>query len=212
MLEAFQINTFLVLSVILAGCEQIYETFVLGPRKEKGQLKGEKWTILGMGVVHFSMFFATLIEYFLSKKHLNYTVSFIGLGIYLFAVWLRYWSIYSLGKFWSIHIEIRNDQSLVKNGPYRFMRHPSYLALFLKVPSVPLILNSYLTCILVILAYFPLIFIRMYYEEIELFKKFKKPYAEYRKEKWSILPIGKGRLIVGMAHKIKGLRKILLRW
>lgn len=208
----FNIQSFLVFFIFLAGFEQIYETFVLGPRKEKGELKGEKWTILWMGIIHGTMFFLTLGEFYLLQRHLDLRISSIGLVFYFLGFFFRYWSIYTLGKLWSIHIEIRSGHKLIKDGPYKLMRHPAYLALFLKVPSVPLILNSYFTFLFVVLTYCPLVFIRLYSEEIELFKKFKKPYVKFRKEKWALFPFSKGNIIKSLGKKVKYLKKVIQRW
>jgi len=208
-----QIIPLLLISIVIfAGLEQIFETFILGPRKDKGILKGEKWTIFGMGTIHISMFFATLLEYSYKHAPLNLSVSSIGLSMYFLGVFGRYWSIFTLGRLWSIQIEIRADHKLIKNGPYKLMRHPAYFSLFLKVPSIPLILNSFFTFYMVLLIYCPLVFIRLYYEEIEMFKTFKKSYVKYRKERWALIPFSKGELISSIAQNIKSLRKILIRW
>jgi isoprenylcysteine carboxyl methyltransferase (ICMT) family protein YpbQ len=206
------IPVILVIIVVLAGLEQIYETFVLGQRKEKGKLKGERWTIFGMGAIHILTFFATLIEYFTIRKTLNVNISFIGLSMYILGVIGRYWSIYTLGRFWSVQIEIRANHKLITNGPYNFMRHPAYFSLFFKVLSIPLILNSYYTFYAVLLTYCPLVFIRLYYEEVEMFKKFRKSYVKLRRERWALFPIPKGGLTAALGKNIRFFRKIFTRW
>lgn len=201
----------LVVIVVLAGLEQIYETFVLGQRKEKGKLKGERWTIFGMGSIHILTFLATLFEYFALRKSLNYYISFIGLSMYLVGIIGRYWSINALGRFWSVQIEIRDKHKLITNGPYNLMRHPAYFSLFFKVPAIPLILNSYYTFYLVLLAYCPLVLIRLYCEEIEMFKKFGRSYVRFRKGKWALFPFPKGEFAASVGEW--GLmRKIINRW
>ncbi|MFA5105183.1 MAG: isoprenylcysteine carboxylmethyltransferase family protein [Candidatus Margulisiibacteriota bacterium] len=206
------ITNILITIVVLTGLEQLYETAVLGQRKEKGILRGEKWTIWGMGIAHFLTFIFTLAEFFLVRRSLNLEISMIGISMYALGVIGRYWTINTLGKYWSIFIEMRENQKLITDGPFNFMRHPSYFSLFFKVLSVPLILNSYFTFLFVLIFYCPLVFIRLYYEEIELFKKFKKTYASYRRGKWSLFPFNKGKTTKFLANKIKPLRKILNRW
>src|SRR5689334_20669494 len=44
----------------------------------------------------------------------------------LFSFVLRRQAIAALGRFWSLHIEIRESHQLVQEGPFRWMRHPTY--------------------------------------------------------------------------------------
>ena len=44
----------------------------------------------------------------------------------------RQWAFNSLGKYWSVDIEIRDNHELIKNGPYKYMRHPNNVFTYLK--------------------------------------------------------------------------------
>ena len=44
---------------------------------------------------------------------------------------LREWAILSLGRAFTVVVEVNPGQSLVTSGPYRWVRHPMYTALFL---------------------------------------------------------------------------------
>jgi methyltransferase len=61
---------------------------------------------------------------------------------------LRYWAIASLGRFWNTRILVIPGRPLVRRGPYRFIRHPNYLAVALELLSVPLIFDARLTALL----------------------------------------------------------------
>jgi protein-S-isoprenylcysteine O-methyltransferase Ste14 len=41
---------------------------------------------------------------------------------------LRAWTLHVLGEFYSPVVEVRSDHRVVTDGPYRFVRHPGYLA------------------------------------------------------------------------------------
>ncbi|PPR01711.1 hypothetical protein CVT24_001587 [Panaeolus cyanescens] len=47
--------------------------------------------------------------------------------------YLRYLCYKSLGSLFTFEMSIRDDHRLVKNGPYKFVRHPSYLGLLMTV-------------------------------------------------------------------------------
>jgi protein-S-isoprenylcysteine O-methyltransferase Ste14 len=54
-----------------------------------------------------------------------------ALALYSSGLALRYWAARSLGSWFSRSVEACPDQTLVSGGPYRFLRHPLYLGLFL---------------------------------------------------------------------------------
>jgi methyltransferase len=58
---------------------------------------------------------------------------------------LRYWAVASLGKRWNVRVITIPAMPLSTAGPYRFMRHPNYLAVVLEGIAIPLIHTAYLT-------------------------------------------------------------------
>src|SRR5262249_57390911 len=41
---------------------------------------------------------------------------------------LRYWSIRTLGERWNVRVIVVPGDPVVTRGPYRFVRHPNYVA------------------------------------------------------------------------------------
>jgi protein-S-isoprenylcysteine O-methyltransferase len=39
---------------------------------------------------------------------------------------LRWWAIYSLGNYFKVVVNLQPGQKLIKDGPYKYIRHPSY--------------------------------------------------------------------------------------
>ncbi|KAF9165680.1 hypothetical protein BGX21_002551 [Mortierella sp. AD011] len=61
----------------------------------------------------------------------------------LFGLFLRRWSFIALDKFFTYQLTIRPGHMLVKNGPYKYIRHPSYTGvLFNLVGFYSLVLND----------------------------------------------------------------------
>lgn len=69
----------------------------------------------------------------------------LWLGLLLAAQLLRYWSIASLGRRWCTRILVIPGDRRIRCGPYRFLRHPNYLAVALELPALPLIFGAWLT-------------------------------------------------------------------
>ena len=57
----------------------------------------------------------------------------------LLAQALRWWAIAALGPRWNVRIVFVPGEAPVTSGPYRFLRHPNYLAVALELFSLPLV-------------------------------------------------------------------------
>jgi protein-S-isoprenylcysteine O-methyltransferase len=42
---------------------------------------------------------------------------------------LRWWAVFTLGRFFTVDVATHDDHALVDTGPFRFVRHPSYTGL-----------------------------------------------------------------------------------
>jgi len=60
---------------------------------------------------------------------------------------LRYWAILTLGSRWNVKIIVVPGERPITDGPYRFIRHPNYVAVALEMVCVPLIHGCWLTAI-----------------------------------------------------------------
>lgn len=61
---------------------------------------------------------------------------------------LRYWAIATLGERWTTRVLVLPGAPPVTGGPYRWTRHPNYLAVVLEVAALPLIHTAWLTALL----------------------------------------------------------------
>ena len=84
-------------------------------------------------------------------------------------------------------IEVQDGQTVVDTGLYGIVRHPMYSATVLLFLSMPLVLGSVLSLI-IMLAYIPIIVKRIRNEE-EVLEKELRGYDEYKnKVKYRLLP------------------------
>lgn len=58
---------------------------------------------------------------------------------------LRYWAIHALGPRWNTRILVIPEAKPVTRGPYRFLRHPNYVAVVLELVAIPMLFGAMLT-------------------------------------------------------------------
>lgn len=84
--------------------------------------------IVGMGIIPLIYLTTGLLEPFTFR--LEAEVRLFGAIMYALGLLLVFWVHHTLGHNWSPLLEIRREHMLVTGGPYRFVRHPLYLAFF----------------------------------------------------------------------------------
>ena len=55
----------------------------------------------------------------------------VGAGLYAASLPLFFWSHHALGENWSTSLVIKEQQTLISGGPYRWVRHPMYTTIIL---------------------------------------------------------------------------------
>ena len=105
---------------------------------------------------------------------------------------LLIWTFRSLGHNLTDTVVTRRDATLVTHGPYRFVRHPFYLAFATAVIANSLITaNGFLA--ITGTAAFLVIFARTSIEERKLIERFGGDYVDYMRTTGRFLPrIGRG--------------------
>lgn len=189
-------KTFSIIYIIFIISSSLHRLLGKASVSKEKRTKGEvhlRWLYSFLYILYLTLLIGSITEYFLIDREINLYVSGLSLLIYISAIMIRKWSIKSLGNFWSVHIEIKENHRIIKKGPYRYLRHPNSLCIILESLSLPLIPNAYYTFLFALFVYVPILIVRMYLEDTALVKKFGQEYIQYRKEVWALfpLPIGK---------------------
>jgi methyltransferase len=61
---------------------------------------------------------------------------------------LRWWCIATLGRQWNTRVVIVPGAGRVAAGPYRWLRHPNYLAVVIEGAALPLVHTAWVTAVL----------------------------------------------------------------
>jgi methyltransferase len=98
-----------------------------------------------MVLFHVAVLAACAVEPLLAPRPWPLPVSLVALAAALLAQGLRWWAVATLGPRWSTRIVVLPGAPPATGGPYRFLRHPNYLAVVLELAAVPLIGGAVLT-------------------------------------------------------------------
>jgi protein-S-isoprenylcysteine O-methyltransferase Ste14 len=103
-----------------------------------------------------------------------------GLGV---AVWARL----HLGANWSSQVVLKEDHTLVRDGPYRRVRHPIYTGLLIALLGTALAIGEWRGALAFLFALAGIL-VRVRAEEARMGETFPD-YADYRRRSWALIPL-----------------------
>jgi protein-S-isoprenylcysteine O-methyltransferase len=115
-------------------------------------------------------------------------LTWIGIAIMISGIIFRRYVIAILGKFFTATVQIQKDHELIKAGPYRYVRHPSYLGILLIAIGLGISLANWISLLLCIVLPTIGVMRRIKVEEKELEQHFGKQYLDYKKDTWYLVP------------------------
>jgi protein-S-isoprenylcysteine O-methyltransferase Ste14 len=169
---------------------EIIGSYIIPRLRQKGEVKtrsdrGSRAVIwLGIFVAIF------LSDYFATNNITPIPEPFFYIGIILMlgGIVFRQWAIWVLGRFFSTRVRIVSDHKIVREGPYRFLRHPSYTGMLLILLGLGLASRTWLGTIIILALFSLVIAYRISVEENALKTEFGNEYLEYAKETKRLLP------------------------
>jgi methyltransferase len=95
--------------------------------------------------LHIGLLFARLAE----AAHRSFipALGWPMLALVALAQALRWWCISTLGPRWNTRIIVIPGLPLVDGGPYRWLRHPNYVAVVLEGIALPLVHTAWITAV-----------------------------------------------------------------
>jgi protein-S-isoprenylcysteine O-methyltransferase Ste14 len=112
----------------------------------------------------------------------------LGVALVLAGTVLRAWAIVSLGRYFRRNVTIVPGQQIVRRGPYRMLRHPSYTGIFLILAGFGLAFGSWVGAGVGLLIIFVGVLPRIRVEERALSQAFEADYTDYANSTARIIP------------------------
>jgi methyltransferase len=122
-----------------------------------------------MVMLHTSVLVGAALEVVLLKRRFFPILGAIMFAIFLAANAVRWWVIRTLGDHWNVQVMDSTRLGVVTSGPFRFVRHPNYAAVFAEMLALPLIHTAWITALAGSLAHVAILAQRLSTEEAVLF-------------------------------------------
>jgi len=120
-----------------------------------------RWMVL----LHSAFLAACPLEVWFLRRPLIVPLALVALLALVLAMALRLWAIATLGGRWTTRIFVLPETPAVTGGPYRFLRHPNYLAVVTEIAALPLIHTAWISAVLFSLLNALLLRVRIRQEE-----------------------------------------------
>ena len=121
-----------------------------------------------MVALHSGFLVAMLVEAWLRRPDVPPVLAWSMLTLVLGSQALRWWCIGTLGRRWNTRVIVVPGLAPVTSGPYRFLRHPNYVAVVVEGVALPLVHSAWLTAILFTVANAVLLTVRIRVEDAAL--------------------------------------------
>lgn len=135
----------------LVGMERIAELVVSSRHVRAAKARGGVERGLGhypvMVALHTGLLAGAVVEVWLADRLFLPWLGWPMVAVVVAAQALRWWCIRTLGPSWSTRVVVVPGAPLVHAGPYRFLRHPNYVAVVAEGVALPLVHTSWVTAL-----------------------------------------------------------------
>ena len=101
---------------------------------------------------------------------------------------VRTWAVYTLGNYFTMHLSVQECHKIICQGPYKYVRHPSYAGAFLTFMGTAVFMHAWFSLILAAIV-LPVAWLRrIHYEEKMLSEELGEEYKSYCKSVKRAIP------------------------
>ena len=137
--------------VAVVGLERVAELVVSVRNAAWSKARGGVETGLGhypfMVVLHTGLLVGALAEAWLRRPEVPPVLAWTMLALVIASQALRWWCIATLGHRWNTRVIVVPGLPPVDSGPYRFLRHPNYVAVVVEGIALPLVHAAWITAV-----------------------------------------------------------------
>ncbi|MGW0970324.1 isoprenylcysteine carboxyl methyltransferase family protein [Streptomyces sp. NPDC002516] len=129
--------------------------------RARGAIEAGRGHYPAMVALHTALLLGCVAEVRLADRPFLPALGWTMTAVLLGAQALRWWCIATLGFRWNTRVIVVPGLPLVARGPYRFLRHPNYVAVVVEGLALPLVHTAWVTAVLFTLADAALLTVRI---------------------------------------------------
>ena len=114
---------------------------------DRGAQEAGRGHFPAMVLLHVGLLVGALVEVHLLDRPFIAALGWPMLALALASQALRWWCVASLGRRWNTRVIVIPGMPLVTSGPYRWLRHPNYVAVVAEGIALPLVHTAWLTAV-----------------------------------------------------------------
>lgn len=114
--------------------------------------------------------------------------AWIGFGVPACGIIMRVWSFRTLGRYFTYSVQTSEDQPVITTGPYRVVRHPSYVGLLLVVVGTGMAVANWLSIVSLAVIMAAALVYRIIVEDRALLRDLGQNYRDYAATHKRLIP------------------------
>ncbi|HEU0212508.1 MAG TPA: isoprenylcysteine carboxyl methyltransferase family protein [Jiangellaceae bacterium] len=158
-----------VLLVVAVGVERLAELMVSTRNARwafaQGGVEFGRGHYPVMAAMHTALLVACIAEVAVADRPFLPWLGWPMLALVAASEALRWWCVATLGRQWNTRVIVVPGLPLVSAGPYRWLRHPNYLAVVVEVAALPLVHTAWVTAVVFTAANAAVLAVRIPVEE-----------------------------------------------
>jgi methyltransferase len=135
----------LALVAVLRGVELMISRRHQRILSARGVQKADDPDFCWMAGLHAGVLVGAAMEVVILKRPLVALLAVPAAVLFAAANVVRWWVIATLGEHWNVRVIDSVGMGVIDAGPYRWVRHPNYAAVFLELAALPMIHTAWLT-------------------------------------------------------------------
>jgi len=136
---------FVAVAALIALAERVYARRNERRLMREGAVEVAPWVFRWMAPVYTLIFPAAIAEHVALARRPPLLLAGALFVLFAGAKTLKLWAVLHLGDLWTMRVILPRELRVVTGGPYRYVRHPNYVAVVGEILALPLAGGAWIT-------------------------------------------------------------------
>ena len=166
----------------------------LGKKTHVESDKPNKWDKFSIYVVLTTVYVSVGLSVFFwlntigTIRPYHKIISMMGIFLVFFGLIIRWTAVFTLKKYFTTRVMIQSGHKVIRNGIYRYIRHPSYAGSLFSFLGMGMYFSNWASILVLVVPLFLAFMYRIRVEEKALTEALGNAYTEYSKQTKRFIP------------------------